>query len=104
MTLYHGSVEHWSRHDAQLRDDDSFLQGILKDILRALIYLANRGLIHRDVKPDNILVESFTPKGPLNQSGVKIKCVLADFGLSKVISHHTTPIAIVIDMKNTRLN
>ena len=74
-------------NDVKLRTDISFLQNVTKDILRALMYLANHGLIHRDVKPDNILAESMLIKGPMPSSVVKTKYVLADFGLSKVRSY-----------------
>lgn len=42
----------------------------LKDILSALAYVHTQGIIHRDVKPSNILLKS--PAGP---------AVLADFGI-----------------------
>lgn len=46
---------------------------ILKDVLEGLVYLHEKGIVHRDVKPDNLLTTSkewpFTTK-------------LADFGLS----------------------
>ena len=66
MTLYFESVENCSRHDAQLRVNDSLFENILKNIFRALIYLVNRELIHRDVKLNNIFVESLTFKDPTN--------------------------------------
>lgn len=84
MTLYEGSVETMLCQKAELRGDNKFLESVMKDILRALVYVANKGLIHRDVKPDNILVEPILKNGPTGESEVIRKFVLADFGLTKV--------------------
>ncbi|CAF9935003.1 MAG: hypothetical protein HETSPECPRED_009426 [Heterodermia speciosa] len=83
MTLYEGSVETMLCQKAELRGDNKFLESVMKDILRALVYVANKGLIHRDVKPDNILVEPILKNGPTGESEVIRKFVLADFGLTK---------------------
>ncbi|KXX79601.1 Serine/threonine-protein kinase RAD53 [Madurella mycetomatis] len=53
---------------------------IAKQLLGALGYLHDMNITHRDVKPDNILVES------LNPPVVK----LTDFGLSKMIDNEQT--------------
>lgn len=52
-------------------------QDILCQILQALAYLHPRQVAHRDLKPDNILVES-------RHIGTSITIRLADFGLAKV--------------------
>jgi len=49
---------------------------LLKDMLQALEYLDQQNIIHRDVKPDNILYDR-----DLDQPRYQ----LADFGLSKVV-------------------
>lgn len=46
---------------------------IIRSILDALAYLASKGIMHRDLKPDNILLEK----------GEKVKIV--DFGLATYI-------------------
>lgn len=38
---------------------------ILKSVLKALVFLEERGILHRDIKPDNIL---FTSSGEIKLS------------------------------------
>jgi serine/threonine protein kinase len=55
--------------------DEETVQVIASQLLSALKYLHKMGITHRDVKPDNILIQ--------NQDPLHVK--LTDFGLSKMI-------------------
>jgi eukaryotic-like serine/threonine-protein kinase len=47
--------------------------GVLRDVARALAYAHERGVVHRDIKPDNILLSGDA-------------AVVADFGIAKAIT------------------
>lgn len=59
---------------------EPFVQIVARQISRALAFLHNRGITHRDIKPDNILVAQEDP----------LKVKLSDFGLSKSIADNET--------------
>ncbi|KAM7222312.1 hypothetical protein V8F06_002339 [Rhypophila decipiens] len=59
---------------------ETSVQTMARQLLDALRYLHNKNITHRDVKPDNILVQSLDP----------FVTKLTDFGLSKMVESEDT--------------
>ncbi|RMZ76979.1 hypothetical protein DV738_g4644, partial [Chaetothyriales sp. CBS 135597] len=76
MPLREGSLKKLIK-DEPIRNYQQFCFDVLKQMLSALDYLASMNMIHRDVKPENILYQSLPQKG-------EYRFQLADFGLA----HH----------------
>ncbi len=75
LTLGEIMHQRWRVDGRQFTEDE--VVRILIEVARALRYAHGRGIIHRDVKPDNILVDpNFRP-------------ILCDFGLARLGGHET---------------
>jgi hypothetical protein len=65
------SLEHRLRRDPRIPPDEA--RRLLVELADALDYAHKRGIVHRDIKPDNVLIE--------RGSG---RAVLTDFGIAKL--------------------
>lgn len=54
----------------------SQVKTVMKDLLEGLRQMSNKNIMHRDLKPQNILIRSKD----------KLECVIADFGLSQFVN------------------
>jgi serine/threonine protein kinase len=57
---------------------------LTKQIAQALHYAHGQGIIHRDVKPDNVLLKA---ESEIGASPIGLRAVLTDFGLAKRMDH-----------------
>ncbi|MCU0535038.1 MAG: protein kinase [Hydrococcus sp. Prado102] len=69
------------KHQQQGNFSESEVKKILLDLLPVLDYIHTRRIIHRDIKPDNIILRS--SDCPLGSGKADRKSVLIDFGVMK---------------------
>lgn len=89
MELKSGSVEDLFVDDTFMRNP-ALAETLLHHVLQALDYLACKGIVHRDVKPQNILYTT-SPAGAF-------KYQLADFGLANIVGDAQTRVGSGIYM------
>ena len=65
-----GSLYHVMKSDGPFNDPDA--KRIIREVVMGLVYLHKHGIVHRDIKADNILVD--------DNGNIK----LADFGISMI--------------------
>lgn len=76
----HGKPRGHPRDGRRLTRDES--ARVCGEVASAMAYLARRGVVHRDLKSQNVLLTSTRPDGP---RGAKV----ADFGIAKSLAHAT---------------
>jgi len=82
-----GSLAHLVEKFGRL--DESVIRKYTREMLAGLQYLHDRGIIHRDIKGQNILVDN---------RGI---CKLADFGCSRILQNATGDDAVNMSFKGT---
>ena len=76
MDLYPESLASRLQRDAQLPEDE--LLAIAADIARGLSYAHETGIVHRDIKVDNVLLTE------------DARAVISDFGIARAASSYST--------------
>lgn len=77
MPLKDGSVKSLILSPGRILSDEKIAHDVLQQMLKALRYMAKHNIVHRDIKPDNILYDVRDDNG-----APYYHFLLADFGLS----------------------
>ena len=86
MELGHDSLENYCQQNLVNKDDSDrlrFIQIIYSYILKALLFLKQKKIVHRDIKPDNFLVFNDSS----NEWGFNIKII--DFGTIRILDENS---------------
>ena len=65
---------------------EEIVQYLMKQIVSGLKYIHNKGVIHRDLKLDNIMVKFYDQNDKNNINMMKVKIKLIDFGVSTYLN------------------
>ncbi len=71
-----GSLHSWMQKNGGKAPSNRKALEIMLDILRGIEHLHSRNVVHRDLKPDNILIQGTLPR-------------ITDFGISRIVSANT---------------
>ncbi|KAF8819788.1 hypothetical protein IE077_003997, partial [Cardiosporidium cionae] len=71
------------------KDKIACIQSVLTQIVNGVAYLHERGIIHRNLKPENIFVLESIPGDDINNAdGCKTTIKIGDFGMSRLLNSH----------------
>lgn len=76
------ALDRWLQEKGRLAPGEA--RPILGQVAGALDYIHRQGLVHRDVKPSNVMLAPCEPAG-----GFPFRAVLMDFGIAKLPGAHT---------------
>ena len=72
LVMYYCDGGNLSRHVGKMKDDE--LRHMLHDIISGLVYLHQEGIVHQDIKPENILYDTKHKRYMLADFGISDKC------------------------------
>ena len=65
-----------------IKEVESVCANIMHQVILAITFLHNKGCVHRDLKPDNVLVKYER----LNDNATTATCKVTDFGFARVFN------------------